>query len=116
MDSGFRHVEAKEYRPRLLHLKGKKNIVVREVPMSIDSLNSGDVFVLDQGLDIYQMIGKESGAMERAKAVELTRTMDDERGGKPKVWVFNEDDTGDVHANKFWEILGGKKKNPCCYS
>mgnify|MGYP002385589587 CR=1 FL=1 len=110
VESGFKKVEAKEYRPRLLHLKGKKNIVVREVPMTTASLNSGDVFVLDMGLDIYQMIGNESGAMERAKAAELTRTMDDERGGKPKVWVFGEDDKGDVHANKFWELLGGRTK------
>lgn len=110
VDSGFKHVEAKEHRNRLLHLKGKKNIVVREVAFSTDSLNSGDVFVLDAGLDIFQMNGREAGAMEKAKAAELTRNLDSERGGKPNVWVFEQDDTRDAHANKFWELLGGRKE------
>jgi gelsolin len=110
VDSGFKHVEAKEHRRRLLHLKGKKNVVVREVPLAIESMNSGDVFVLDDGLDIYQMNGRECGAMEKAKAAELTRSLDDERGGKPNVWVFEQDDSRDAHANKFWELLGGKKE------
>lgn len=109
VDSGFKHVEVKEHRNRLLHLKGKKNVVVREVPFTIESLNSGDVFVLDAGHDIYQMNGKECGPMEKAKAAEVTRALDDERGGKPNVWVFEEEDTRDVHASKFWELLGGRK-------
>jgi len=110
VDSGFKHVETKEFRNRLLHLKGKKNIVVREVPFTTDSLNCGDVFVLDAGLDIFQMNGRECGAMEKTKAAELARNLDNERGGKPNVWVFEQDDTGDVHAKKFWELLGGRKE------
>jgi len=110
VESGFKHVEAAEHRNRLLHLKGKRNVVVREVPLSIESLNAGDVFVLDAGHDIYQMNGRECGAMEKAKAAELTRALDDERGGKPNVWVFEQDDTRDAHANKFWELLGGRKE------
>lgn len=109
VDSGFKHVEAKEHRNRLLHFKGKKNIVVREVPLAIESLNSGDVFVLDAGMDLYQMNGKECGPREKAKAAEVTRSLDDERGGKPNVWVFEEEDSRDTHANKFWELLGGRK-------
>jgi len=110
VDTGFKHVEEKTHVNRLFHLKGKKNVVVREVPFSVDSLNSGDVFVLDAGHDIYQMNGKECGAMEKAKAAELTRAIDDERGGKPNVWVFEQEDKGDVNANKFWELLGGRKE------
>jgi len=37
------------------------------------------------------------------------RSLDDERGGKPNVWVFEEEDTRDAHAAKFWELLGGRK-------
>jgi gelsolin len=106
IDSGFRHVEAKEYRPRLLHLKGARNVVVREVPIKLESLNKGDVFVLDCGLDIYQLTTTKSGAMERAKGAEVTRALDDERGGKPKVHVFNEEDV-DGPAKAFWEKFGG---------
>jgi gelsolin len=108
VDSGFHHVEAKEYKPRLFHLKGKKNVVVRQVEFSVKSLNSGDCFVLDEGHNIYQMNGRESGAMEKLKAAELTRAIDDERGGKPNVWVFEQDDKNDANANKFWELLGGR--------
>lgn len=110
VDTGFKHVEAKQHTNRLFHLKGKKNVVVREVAFTIDSLNAGDVFVLDAGHDIYQMNGRQCGAMEKAKAAELTRALDDERGGKPNVWVFEQDDKGDVNANKFWELLGGRKE------
>jgi gelsolin len=106
VDTGFKHVEEKKHQNRLFHLKGKKNVVVREVEFSIKSLNCGDVFVLDAGHDIYQMNGKECGAMEKAKAAELTRAIDDERGGKPNVWVFEQEDRNDVNANKFWELLG----------
>jgi len=109
VDSGFKHVEVKEHRNRLLHLKGKKNIVVREVDFAISSLNCGDVFVLDAGFEIFQMNGKECGAMEKNKAMELTRNIASERGGKSHVWVFEQDDS-DVHAKKFWELLGGKKE------
>jgi len=109
VETGFKHVDPKEYKPRLLHLKGKKNVVVREVPLHISSLNSGDVFVIDHGLDIYQMNGKECGAMEKTRAAELTRALDSERGGKPQIWVFEEEDTRDVHATKFWSYLGGKQ-------
>jgi len=108
VETGFKHVEAKEYGARLLHVKGKKSVVVREVPMKIESLNSGDVFVLDHGLDVYQMNGKECGAMERAKAAELTASIKSERG-TCKLSVFDEDDTKDAGAQKFWEYLGGRK-------
>ena len=53
--------------PRLLHIKGTKNVVVRELPIHISSLNSGDVFILDAGLTLYQMNGKQSAGMERIK-------------------------------------------------
>jgi hypothetical protein len=41
IDSGFNHVE-KVHKKRLLHLKGKRNVRVREVPISASSLNKGD--------------------------------------------------------------------------
>jgi len=75
--------------------------------MKTESLNSGDVFVLDHGLDVYQMNGKECGAMERAKAAELTASIKGERG-PCKLFVFEEADN-DSTANKFWEYLGGRK-------
>jgi hypothetical protein len=58
IESGFKHVKPTEYQPRLLHVKGKVNVRVVEVPLSCMSLNSGDVFILDAGLNIYQWQGE----------------------------------------------------------
>ncbi|NXU98927.1 VILI protein, partial [Cettia cetti] len=48
--SGMKHVETNTYNiQRLLHVKGKKNVVAGEVEMSWKSFNRGDVFLLDLG-------------------------------------------------------------------
>ncbi|KAI9139552.1 hypothetical protein BKA69DRAFT_1040063 [Paraphysoderma sedebokerense] len=105
VDSGFKQVKPETYRPRLLHVKGTmKRLVVREVPMSYTSLNSGDVFIADLGLKIMQFNGKESGPWEKAKAAELCRALDDERRGIPTVEVFEE---GGRDLGAFWNAIGG---------
>ena len=107
VDSGFRAVEPEKYKSRLLHLKGKKKVRVTQVEMSHQSLNSGDVFILDAGLDIYQWNGSKAGPQEKMKGAQLSRAIDDERAGKPQVHVIEEGDK-DSDAKKFWEILGGE--------
>eukprot|EP01113_Clastostelium_recurvatum_P051185 TRINITY_DN9885_c0_g1_i1.p1 TRINITY_DN9885_c0_g1~~TRINITY_DN9885_c0_g1_i1.p1 ORF type:complete len:139 (-),score=39.88 TRINITY_DN9885_c0_g1_i1:619-1035(-) len=110
MDSGFNHVKPEEYRPRynhpfylkmhvclaiiiiiitlhlsftrLLQLKGRRHIRVTEVPLSFKSLNSGDVFILDAGVKIYQWNGSASSGMERSKAAQLSQSIEEERRGK----------------------------------
>ena len=79
VDSGFRHVTAKAYRPRLLHLKGKMNVVATQVEADIKSLNSGDVFIFDAGLKISVWIGKFAGPMEKAKGATIAQALDDGR-------------------------------------
>jgi len=109
IESGFKHVEPEKYKPRLLHIKGKLNkTIVREVLPTTDSLNLGDVFLLDTGLAIYQFNPSGAGAGEKAKAAQLTRAIDDQRGGKVKIYIFDHNDA-DANATFFWEFLGGKK-------
>ena len=104
VESGFNKVE-KENICRLLHLKGKRTIQVKQVQCSASSLNSGDVFILDKGDDIYQWNGAECSKKEKSKALEVTLSIkDDERGGKAQLHVMDEGSELDV----FWEILGGK--------
>jgi len=79
IETGFHHVKPEEYKPRLLHFKGKKNVRVTEVALARDSLNSGDVFILDAGLQLYQFDGKESAPGERFKASQVARAISDER-------------------------------------
>jgi len=104
VETGFRHVEPTKYEPRLLHIKGKKKIRVTQVERSHKSLNSGDVFILDNGLTIYQWNGKNSGMQEKTKGAQISRALDDERKGQAKV-VVNEDGHED---SEFWKLLGGK--------
>jgi len=115
IDSGFRHVEAEAYRPRLLHIKGTiKRTVVREVPLHHKSLNSGDVFILDNGLKVYQFQGKGASGGEKSKSGQLAQGIDDERGSKVEKIVLEEAEeskaTGKEKAlwDTFWQLLGGK--------
>lgn len=71
VESGFTHVAPTEYRPRLLQLKGKNVVKVTEVSLTSDSLNAGDVFVLDAGLQIYQWNGSQSSIQERTKGIKF---------------------------------------------
>jgi len=104
METGFKHVKPEEYKPRLLHLKGKKKVRVTQVDLSRDSLNSGDCFVLDAGLKIFQWNGKKSGPSEKQKGAQLSRGIGDERRGRAKIIVLEE---GDKEAD-FWKLLGGE--------
>lgn len=112
VDSGFNHVKPHEYKPRLLHIKGTmRSSSMREVACTTDSLNSGDCFLYDAGMNIYQFNGKASSGAERVKAAEMARAIDDERKGMPEVHVFEEGDNDDTER-KFWEGVGGKKSIP----
>jgi gelsolin len=104
IESGFNIIKPEEYTPRLLHIKSEgKNIDVNEVPLERDSLNSGDIFILDTGLKVIQWVGSKSSALERGKAAALARSIaDDERNGKAKIEVNNE---GDSDLEEFWSFL-----------
>lgn len=48
--SGFKKVETNAAgEKRLFQVKGKKNIRVRQVNLSVSSMNKGDCFILDSG-------------------------------------------------------------------
>lgn len=105
VDSGFTKVERDVYDTRLLHCKGRRAVRVQEVAVSASSMNSGDVFILDCGLTIYQWNGKDANRKEKTKALDVTRSIkDEERGGRAKVQVFDEGSESD----EFWAALGGK--------
>jgi len=112
VDTGFKHVEAAtSHRTRLLHIKGRgKNVAAVEVPLTSASLNSGDAFIVDDGLVVYLFMGSRAGIHEKTKANQLTRGLDDERGGKVEIHVIGEFDMHkeDDTTNKFWSLLGGR--------
>lgn len=103
--SGFKSVKPEEYRSRLLHVKSvNKKMLVREVPLSHENLNSGDVFVLDRGLIAYQWNGSQSSGIERHKGGELLKSLNEERRGLVKTFVVDQAEDNPA----FWEALGGK--------
>jgi len=111
VDTGFKHVEESTHRTRLLHIKGRgKNVAAIEVPLSSASLNSGDAFILDEGLNCYLFMGAKAGIGEKTKANQITRGLDDERGGKVQIHVIGEFEMHkeDETTNKFWSLLGGR--------
>lgn len=102
--SAFKVVKPTEYQPRLMHFKGARTIRVTEVPLSASSLNNGDVFLLDLGLELIQWNGPASSAKERRKAMEAIVRVKDDRNGRPRSRVLDglEDD------ETFWSTIGGK--------
>lgn len=105
VDSGFNKVKPEEYKPRLLQVKGtKKNVKVTQVALSSATMNHGDVFILDNGLDIYQWNGESSGVAEKNKGKDIVLAIADERNGKPRKHVVE----GNEDAPEFWGIVGDK--------
>jgi gelsolin len=52
IETGFRHVEPSPENPTLFHVKGTmKNMTLTQVPLSKNSLNEGDSFILNAGKD-----------------------------------------------------------------
>ena len=94
VESGFTHVERDSWPTRLLHIKGRRNVRVLEVPLSLSSLNSGDVFLLDAGLTLYQWNGGEASRAEKAKGAQIAQCIkDDERGGRAALRLLAEGDS-----------------------
>ena len=67
--SGFTRVKAFIYRPRLLWIKGRKRVVVREVPITHASLNEGDSFIFDGGKSLLIWNGRKTNMMEKHKVI-----------------------------------------------
>ncbi|GAB1598742.1 gelsolin-like protein 2 [Argonauta hians] len=102
-ETGFRHVEAESYRPRLLRFVGsRKNIEMLEVPKHRSCMNDCDVFILDKGDVIYQMNTPNSNKDERFKAVQFLQVLKSDRGNV-EVETLEQDDTRDSHD--FYESL-----------
>ncbi|KAM3916275.1 villin-1 isoform 1-T3 [Leptodactylus fuscus] len=103
--SGMKQVETNTYNvKRLLHVKGKKNVLAGEVPFHWSSFNTGDVFLVDLGKLIIQWNGPESNRMERLRGMNLAKDIRDrERGGRAYVHVVEGDN--EEGSPKLMEIL-----------
>jgi len=106
IESGFREVKEKKHEPRLLQCKGERYPRVFSVDMKADSINEGDVFILDMGDKIYFWPGDQCNVTEKMKALEVATNMrKGERHCAADILFPKEQDAVD---QEFWKILGGK--------
>jgi len=112
IESGFNIVTEKEFVPRLLHCKGERYPRVFSVEMKADSINEGDVFILDMNDKIYFWPGEQCNVTEKMKGLEVATNMrKSERHAQADIYFPREDEKIDA---EFWGHLGGKpdKINP----
>ena len=106
VDSGFKHVEPKSYEKKLYIVKGKRYPRVWSVDISGESLNEGDVFILDLGMKLFFWPGQQCNVNEKVKGMEvLFNLKNTERGGLPSHYYPREDPQAE---QEFWAELGGK--------
>uniref|UniRef100_A0A915C198 Gelsolin-like domain-containing protein n=1 Tax=Parascaris univalens TaxID=6257 RepID=A0A915C198_PARUN len=108
--SGFRQTTENnfdDWTPRLFHCKGKRNVRCTQVACERNSLNLGDVFILDCGNNIYVWMPPDSGRLERIKGMRQAQNIrDQERSGTASLHCLDEDwDSNE----EFWEKMGGSE-------
>ncbi|XP_063695130.1 villin-1-like isoform X1 [Bolinopsis microptera] len=106
--SGFKKV-TDVFKNRLYQVKGRRRVRVTEVPCLIDSVNSGDVFILDTKQIVYLFYGSESNKIERQKGIEVANQIRDvEHQGTSQVFVLDQNDKTVLRAEgrKFFTVLG----------
>lgn len=96
-DTGFRRVLPEAYQPRMFHVQKQSNrsISCKEVSMKKDKLKSGDVFIIDNGLKIYQWNGSECTHDEKFKAAQ--EVMKIKEGRNADVTTCEENSTSPNH-------------------
>mmetsp|Transcript_9167 Transcript_9167/g.11443 ORF Transcript_9167/g.11443 Transcript_9167/m.11443 type:complete len:396 (+) Transcript_9167:372-1559(+) len=111
VESGFNHVgEPESKAPELFRVKGTKN-AIEFVPVKCrrDYMNSGDVFILDTWLKIYQWNGKGSNPNEKLKAGGYLDSVVSSRGGECTKEVLEEGQETD----EFWALIPGAFQVGC---
>lgn len=93
--SGFNQVEMNAAGDkRLFQVKGKKNIRVRQVDLTVGSMNKGDCFILDAGKDIYVYVGLKSKRLEKMKAISAANQIrDQDHNGRAVVNIVGKSET-----------------------
>lgn len=109
IESGKSFHEPGPFENKLLIVKGKTHARIFRVDFSSDSLNLGDVFILESEGKIYVWFGPESNHAERGKAMayaQSLRTFEHHCNSE----VVNTNEHPDWE-DEFWALLGGKPAN-----
>ncbi|CAF0828536.1 unnamed protein product [Brachionus calyciflorus] len=84
---------------RLFMVKGRNNVKVAEVPFKSSSLNKSDVFIVEDGQDIYVWNPPFANSSEKSKALKYAKELKDSEKNGRKIHIIDNDwDTN----KKFW--------------
>jgi gelsolin len=110
IETGFNHVEPTEERPFLFRVKGtRKQMTLCQVPLSKNSLNSGDSFILKvDKARVWCWNGTSARPLEKANAVLWAEFM----CTRGTVTVVAQDDDDESEHVDFWEYLGEGEIGP----
>lgn len=102
--SGFNEVETNAAgERRMFQVKGAKNVRVRQVPLSIGSMNRGDCFILDAGHDIYVYVGASAKRVEKIKAISAANQIrDQDHSGRAKLHILGKSRKG-ANDSGWWK-------------
>ncbi|CAM6098605.1 unnamed protein product [Calypogeia fissa] len=106
--SGFRKVEAEVFDSKMFVVKGTGMAVrVTEVPVSRDSLNHDDIFILDTQDNIFQFNGAKASIGEKGKAMSVVQQLKDNNHEGSVDVVIIHDGEEEGGNSQFWSLLGG---------
>jgi len=110
--SGFNHVVTNAgATKRLIQVKGKRNVRVREVDPQISSMNSGDVFILDKDSDILVLVGEHARNVEKLKAISVANQIrDQDHHGRGRVEIIDKYGS-ENDIQRFFTALGSGAKD-----
>ncbi|XP_037946730.1 gelsolin-like isoform X1 [Teleopsis dalmanni] len=105
--TGFKHVQTNaQGEKRLFQVKGKRNVRVRQVNLSVSSMNKGDCFILDAGNEIYVYVGAQAKRVEKLKAISAANQIrDQDHNGRARVNIIDEFST-EIDKENFFTVLG----------
>jgi len=108
-DTLLKKVEKPIYEPVLYHIKSEdfetiNDIIYKQVPLTKESLDSGDTYILDDRPHekIYIWVGSGSNAKEKFVGMQIAKKFDEERAGVQQVIIVDDGD----EPPEFKEILG----------
>lgn len=92
VSSGFQHVTTNDSgQKRMFQVKGKRNVRVREVGISISNMNKGDCFILEDGRNIYVYVGPSAKRVEKLKAISAANQIrDQDHNGRAQIHILGE--------------------------
>ncbi|CAI5500274.1 unnamed protein product [Closterium sp. Naga37s-1] len=102
------HPDPEASQPRLLQVKGRRFIHVRQVAVARSSLSHSEIFVLDTRSKLFQFTGANASKQERVKGMEVMQLLKDTQyGGNAPIAIIDDGKLDDPESNEFWDMFGG---------